>query len=172
MSRLSEDEIQQAADLLAKLQPGFLPLPIFIQLARLTVTPVIELVPLRLRNDTVEVLLMQRPPDDPTWPGLWHTPGTVLRATDQEGSYRDAFERLLNDELAGVIAQSEPQFVETLFHQVKRGRECAQVFYMEVSGEPIEGKYFAAEKLPENTVDTQWNFIKHAVRLFRQARGI
>lgn len=45
---LLDEEVTQAAGLLSKLQSGFLPFSIFHRITRLTVLPVVEVVPLRL----------------------------------------------------------------------------------------------------------------------------
>src|SRR5207248_4789571 len=80
---------------LSKLQPGRLPLDVFLEVARLTVTPVIEIVPICRQDGILRVLLMKRSDDDPIWAGLWHTPGTVIRAFDE--TLGDGIDRLLTD---------------------------------------------------------------------------
>lgn len=164
---LSDDEITTVTQLLGKLEPGFLPLPIFLEVARLTVTSTLELVPLRLRGDVVEVLLVKRPPDDPHWAGLPHTPGTVLRATDPPDGLATALQRLLGKELPGLTLASEPVFLKHLFHQVRRGVENTLVFFAEVDGEPTEGEFCPVGQLPPDLVDTQVDFIKEAAAAYQ-----
>ncbi len=92
----SPEEIKQASDILARLDPGRLPLDIFIEVARLTVTPIIEVVPLRKNKDgKTEVLLTERDASDSIWAGMLHTPGTVIRANDSDSNNLDAFQRIL-----------------------------------------------------------------------------
>ncbi|MGI9027314.1 MAG: NUDIX domain-containing protein, partial [Candidatus Saccharimonadales bacterium] len=159
---LTPEVIQDTADKLSQLEPGFLPLPIFLQITRLAVTSIVEVVPLRKNGDAVEVLLLKRPADDPHWPNQLHTPGTVLRPTDREHNYSDAFKRILNDEL-GITTPQEPTFVTTVFHRVNRGTELALVFYLEIPGETASGDFYDSDKLPSGVVETQLEFIKASV---------
>jgi hypothetical protein len=162
------EEIATAARILSKLRPGLLPLPIFLETMRLTVSSIVEVVPLRKRGDSVQVLLTKRKDDDPNWPGMFHTPGTVVRPTDEEGSYTSAFERILGGELASVELAGEPQYVGSVFHKVKRGMEDAKVFFVEVNGEPTTGTFHDVSALPDNVVDTQIDFIQMAAKKFKE----
>lgn len=163
---LTAAEIEQARQLLSRLKPGKLPFDIFLETARLTVTPIVEVVPMRRnRQGTVEVLLTRRDDSDPVWGGMLHTPGTVVRATDQSSGNQDAFDRILQGELSGVKA-TKPVFVENIFHPVKRGMEQAQVYYIEVLEDPPVGSFYDVTELPPNIVDSQVGFIKTAVHYF------
>lgn len=104
--------------------------------------------------------MVRRPVDDPHWPGLWHTPGTYLRTTDTALSYETAFQRLIVDEL-GLTDSPQPFYVQTLFHQVARGKELAVIFGIDLAEDKTTdiGKWFAIQTLPENSVTTQHDFI-------------
>jgi hypothetical protein len=171
MSDIIDEEIQQAAHILSKVEPGKLPLPIFLEVARLTVTPILEVVPIRIMNGKVEVLLIERDVSDPIWGGKLHTPGTVIRASDNENYFADAFGRILN-ELANASIKGEPAFVNRVLHQVKRGRELAEIYYVEIDGESNEGKFYASDSLPAETVETQIMFIEQAVEKFKSDRQL
>jgi len=162
------EEIEVAARTLSKLRPGFLPLSIFLETTRLTVSSIVEVVPLRKNGDSVQVLLTKREDDDPNWPGMLHTPGTVVRPTDEEGSYASAFGRILGGELASVELAGEPQYVDSVLHKVKRGMEDAKVFFVEVKGEPTTGEFHDVAALPDNVVDTQIDFIYRAAQKFTE----
>lgn len=160
----SEDE-STLVNLLKRLEPGFLPFDIFIQIARLVALPIIEFVPLRLNDKgQVEVLLMDRE----LWPYGLHTPGTVVRATDTEGNIYKAFERI-KDELQGVKI-SEPYYVGSNLHKSQRGTEQAQIFWVEVLGEPTVGEFHIVDELPAQTMDSQVRFIKQAAKSFKGFR--
>src|SRR5581483_10648257 len=149
---LSESEVTQAADLLSRLKPGFLPLKIFHEVTRLTVMPIVEVVPLRLaRSGKIEILLLQREADDPVWPGQLHVPGTVIRATDTPGSFNTPLQRVLTKELNGTKT-SEPMFVKSILHHSGRGIEASQIFWVKVEGEPTEGKFYDVDSLPQSLV--------------------
>jgi len=167
---MTPDEIKQTASLLGKLTPGFLPLPIFEQIARIVALPIVELIPLQKQGEEVSVLLLQRPPDDPLWAGMWHTPGTVLRATDlytSDDTYWSPFRRLVHDELKDTQI-GKPFFVGSMLHESKRGVEQAQIYWTEVVGEPKAGTLFASSQLPENVIASQRTFIEEAVASFRR----
>jgi hypothetical protein len=166
---MTKDDIQKTTKLLARLDPGFLPYPIFEQVARLVALPIVEFIPLRNRADTIEVLLIARDVDDPLWPGLLHTPGTVVRATDLPGAKTTnwpAFERIMHDELADTELGT-PTYVGSIFHQSKRGAEQAQLYWVEVLGEARIGTFYDADNLPPHLIDSQIAFITEAVRHFR-----
>jgi hypothetical protein len=171
VARINEQELKQVAQLLEKLEPGFLPYDIFVQIARLTVLSIIEFVPIRLSSEgKVEVLLLSRGSNDAIWPDELHTPGTVIRPTDTEGKMYLAFDRIINDELEGVKT-STPHYVGSNLHKSKRGMEQAQVFWIEVLEEPSVGSFYEADQLPELVMKSQVNFIKQAVKNFQETKG-
>jgi hypothetical protein len=158
----------QLVKLLKELEPGFLPYDIFVEIARLVVLPIIEFVPLRMNKEgDVEVLLLSRGKDDPLWPDMLHTPGTVIRPTDREGEMYLAFERITKDELNATLV-SRPYYVGSVFHGSKRGMEQSQVFWVEVLEEPKIGKFYSANKLPVQLIDSQQRFIEQAVKNFKE----
>lgn len=156
---------------LAQFKPGYLPKPIFLQLAQLLTLPIVEVVPLRKRGERVEILLTQRSADDPFWPRQWHVPGTVVRATDTPGTFADPLQRVLQQELKGV-ATAEPEFVKTVFHHSGRGMEMSQIFWVEVTGEPIVGEFYDTDNLPPTVVTSQLDFIPAAIAHFKKSKGI
>jgi len=166
---LTEAEQKQLVNLLAKLNPGFYPYDIFIQLARLVTFSIIEFVPLRRNNGATEILLLERESNDDIWPGEVHTPGTVVRPTDNLDNSYLAFQRIRNDELKGTPV-TEGHWVGNIFHHSKRGAEQAQVFWVEVLGEPKVGKFYSVTKLPDNLIESQKGFIMQAVRSFEKVK--
>ena len=164
---MSNEDIQKTADLLKQLEPGFLPYPVFEQIARLVALPIVEFIPLRKIEDKIEVLLIARPDNDALWPGLLHTPGTVVRATDfgAETPMWAPYQRIIHDELHD-IELGAPQYVGSLLNKSKRGAEQAQIYWIEVLGEPKEGKFYPVDNLPIDLMDSQKTFIAEAVRHF------
>ncbi len=171
-SRL-EVAADDVARYLARQQPGRQPLPIFKELARLTVLPTAEYIPLRRSPATgvVEVLLTKRPPTDPWWPGLWHNPGTVLLASDTlsgEHDYTDATRRVFGPggELKGSVRLlSDPIEVGTERRVTVRGHEIAVIFVVAVGDDTAYGRYFALDSLPDDMVKHQIPSIKWAARV-------
>ncbi len=170
-TEMTDEDVQKTARLLRQLAPGFLPYPIFEQVARLVALPIVEFIPLR-RSVTgdVEVLLIERGNDDPLWPGTLHTPGTVVRATDVHKGRQDGwavFARILHDELHDTPV-GEPHYVGSMFHDSRRGAEQAQLYWVEVKGEPRVGEFYNAESLPETLMASQVDFIRQAVEDFKR----
>ena len=111
-----EEEINRAASLLKGLPRGYMPKPLFYAMAEKIVLPTVGLMVFRRAKTGVELLLTQRLNNDPYWPAGWHLPGTVLLATDREGDYSSAFERILKDELYGAVRlKTEPELVSINF---------------------------------------------------------
>ena len=168
MVKISQAEINTVIKILKKIEPGFLPFDLFRQFARLYVTPIIEIVPLKKdRNEKITTILLPREKDDPDWPGMMHTPGTVLRASDKKGNLTNAFTRIIKDELHNLKIVHGPELVDYEFHQTKRGREFALIFFVEYSGSPKTGQEIIVDQLPRNTVKTQIKFIKKATEVFK-----
>jgi hypothetical protein len=166
-SNLSDDEIKTLASLLAKLDPGFLPPPIFYQVARLTVTPIIEIIPLHYElGGKIDVLLLQRDQNDPIWPGKWHVPRTVVRASDDAAS---PFVRILSDELANTPS-SQPVFVKNVFRNSGRGVEASQIYCVEITGKPTIGELYDIKQLPGTMLESQSVLIPAAVETFLATR--
>lgn len=165
---LSSDEERSLVALLSKLKPGFLPYPIFKELARIMVLPIIELVPLRTgTNGNVEVLLLPRKHDDEFWPDHVHTPGAVLLNTDIDGEVGSVLERIRMEELNGSQI-SAPEFVTWFLQKSRRGAEFAQVYFAEVVNSNT-GAFYDVNKLPNNLIPSQHVFIQDAVAKFKKS---
>ncbi len=166
---LTKKEVIELAELLKKLEPGFLPYQVFEQVARIVALPVVEFIPLRQSPDgSVEVLLIDRGPADPLWPNMLHTPGTIVRADDLHKGLShgwQAFERIMRDELKDTKV-GEPQYFGSIFHDSKRGSEQAQLYWIEVIGEPRVGRFYDVDELPGSLIDSQSAFIAQAAKDF------
>lgn len=169
---ITDEEIATAKNMLTKLEPGFLPFDIFMEVSRLVTLSIVEIVPLRKREGIIEVLLTKRDADDPFWPNMLHTPGVVVRPTDEEGSYVSAFRRILDDELALVGLNGTPQYVQSTLHKSRRCMEDAKIFYVEVTGQPMTGTFYDAMNLPETIIDSQIDFIQAAVHRFQTDKSV
>src|SRR3989344_3481576 len=122
----------------------------------------------------VEILLIQRPPTDAHYPNEWHSPGTMLRATDfQEETvtgkdipahdgFKKAFDRLAQSEL-GIGFKTKPRQVRSIFHFTPRGSEIALIFLCELEGEPKAGRFFAVDHLPKNLIEHHHRIIEAAM---------
>jgi hypothetical protein len=147
------------AEELARLAPAKLPMDVFNQVARLTVTPVVEIVPYFVDGiGQAKVLLLQRAPDDPQWPGMYHIPGSIVLATDQPDSFSDALSRIMTSKLA-PYQPLEPVFVDVQLCQVSRGMEVAIIYAAELRESPAETALFNQQDLPASLIECQQGFI-------------
>jgi hypothetical protein len=164
--QLTETELSVVVDSLKKLEPGFLPYPLFLEMARLVALSIIEVVPVRKgRDDRIEVFLTQRDPHDSFWPNMWHNPGTVVRATDEDSDYVDAARRIFWDEL-DVAYVPELHFVTSFLHKTRRGTESTRVYWAELLDTPKTGTFFDVESLPATTIGSHVGLIRAAAKAY------
>jgi hypothetical protein len=168
---MNNQEINELVRLLNKFDPGFLPHDIFIAIARLIVLPAIEFIPIRLEGNEIQVLLTRRQPDDPAWPNMLHTPGTILRSTDS--SLDEASSRLLKDEF-GIL---DPEYVTVTFISYDldhgtRGTGLTLEHLIEINVEVSVGEYYNVESLPEDFIEGQRAMLERAVIKFKQLKKI
>lgn len=171
----SSEEIQIAADVIERLPKGFLPYPLFMAITAKVVTPTLELAIFRNTSKGLEILLTRRPDDDKYWPGEWHVPGTVIRSTDQEGSYKTCFERILSDELQGLVAVSDPVWVKTEFWDMERGREIDQLHYamaLYVQDLPNDSAFFSVNELPNDLMRHHRSMIATIVDIYKNQEAV
>jgi hypothetical protein len=161
-SPLSEAEQEQLQSLIARVPEGFLPLSMFLEIARLVVLPVIELVCFKYDEYRKKVLLLERAASDTLWPGQVHSPGSVVRPTDT--GFKDAIARIIDDELSG-LELSQPKYLKTVFNETKRGKEVALIYVAEVLSEPSIGEFYDFDKLPDNLMSSQTDFLNEAGNL-------
>lgn len=162
---MNSEEVKQTQELLSKLEPGILPEPIFYEFARLSVSGIFELVPLRNNlAGEVEVLVLNRKVDDPHWPGMLHTPGTMLRPTDSD-DFSTALERVF-----GEINRNYRDYtinkIDTMFHTVNRGKELSIIFATEIVDTRESDIWIHINDIYTKIVSTQISFVKTAAEKF------
>jgi len=158
MDKSSKDT--QLVALLEKCAPGDLSVNVFEAVARIAVYPAVEFIPLRMHDGKVQVLLFERPTDDIMWPSMLHTPGTILRPTDQ--TYQDAFDRLRKDELADLEIE-DPLFMGAELSHNRRGTCVLIEFLVIVVGEPTVGRFYDVDNLPPRFIEEQRPSLERAV---------
>ena len=162
---MEDAQINELQTLLSKLEPGYLPQPIFLELARLSVTAILELVPLRKNRDNkIEVLVVKRPDNDPHWAGQFHTPGTVLLPTD-DNDFQSALERVFR-EIDRDKGNYKLEKGESIFHSVRRGKELAVICTTIIDDEKETDVWLCIDELEGKVVDTQFSFIQMAAETF------
>ena len=155
---LEAKEQAQLINLLKKVEPGFYPIELFWQFARLNTLGFIEFVPLRINNGDVEVLLIRRGGEDAFWPGKLHVPGCTIRPRDNKD---DVFERLLADEL-GYSEEAQPTYLTTEVRRSARGNELSLVFLVELKQVPKNGDFYSVDNLPDDIIKEYVGLIKLA----------
>lgn len=158
-----DNSSSQLVALLEKCTPGNLPADVFEAVARIAVYPAVEFIPLRTNEGKIQVLLFERPDDDIMWPSMLHTPGTVLRPTDQ--TYQDAFDRLRKDELANLDIE-DPLFMGAELSRNKRGTCVLIEFLVVVVGEPTVGCFYDVDDLPPRFIEEQRPSLERAVAAY------
>lgn len=160
---LTEPELRQLIALLQKLEPGFYPIELFWQFARLMTAATIEFVPLRMNEGKVEVMLTRRPVDDKFWPGNLHIPGCIVRPTDTEEA---VIKRICAKELSGTRL-GEPSELHTQVRKTQRGNEMTKLFWVGVLGDSTDGEFYSVDNLPDDLLPAYPASIVQAADLFR-----
>lgn len=152
---------------LETLHPGKIPEKIFVQLLRLFPASCIEVVPIRVQKNKVQVLLTKRPSNDPIWPKLWHVPGTMLTTKDKK--FEDAFKRVMEEELNDIAGWESAGFASNLLHESTRGMESAVIYWLELPyriRKPKNSKFFDRHKLPKDIIKSHKEVIELAVKSY------
>jgi hypothetical protein len=156
---------RELCEALAEFIPGELPRDVFQAVARIMVTATYVVVPLLRHADRTYVLLHRREADDLYYPSMLNTPGTVIRASDENLSA--AYGRLLATELQGVSVRNRPVFVNNVFDRIVRGREVSLVHWVEIEEPVFSNHLFDIAKLPDDVVPTDRPRIAMAAAHFR-----
>ncbi|MBI3305162.1 hypothetical protein HYZ80_02480 [Candidatus Parcubacteria bacterium] len=136
-------------------------LELFEALARCVVCAAYEVVCFQYRPEGWCVFLARRATNDIYWPNEWHSPGTILRATDK--TLTDALKRLMERELAPATI-SKPIFTQLELNRIRRGTELRLIHIAYVIGMPNHGQFFPVDKpLPEPLMDHHRSLIEIAL---------
>lgn len=153
---LTPEEDSQLFYLLSKIQGGRISTPVFTELARIIPTALVEGVLFRENSGTLETLLIPRPKDDILWRGMFHTPGTALRASDYFLSHDQnpligAFERIkgeINSEFA-----SPPTYAGLMHRYSRRGPDVSEIYFAELFeslSSQLDHVWYPVEELASN----------------------
>ena len=124
----------------------------------------LEVVPLFVdKGGNINVFLTKRDEKDPYWPGLWHSPGTIVLNKDEyeKKDFGKAWERLKKNELLKE-SLAGPVPVSVKLVKSRRGKEIALIHYVLVPDNLEGGQYFPVNELPGNLVDHHLEIIKEA----------
>lgn len=162
--KLTPQQVTTATSALEQLEPGFLPLEIFNQVARLVRLPMVDLIPVKVENNTLQIGLVKRSSNDLWWPNMWHLPGTVLRSTD---TIESAIERLKTEELL-LESSDEPTFQGFSVQNSKRGAEIVLIYSVVncVFDQQSQMKWFAVDNLPKSFVESEKSVVEKVMQGF------
>jgi hypothetical protein len=164
---------EEIAEVVAKMkkmrEAGPLPRAVFHVVTEWVTTPCDEVVPLRIIDGRVHVLLTKRKDDDPTWPSQEHSPGAAFRPGDT--SHDEVFHRILRGEL-DVVVPKALIYVGQEVRNTKRGSEKNDIFWVELEGDVADGEWFPVDALPSTMIDHQIPMIVSAAREFAKHKGI
>lgn len=130
---------QNVRDLLYSIEPGKLPKEVFNEVARVTVTPVIELIVIV----SGKILLTRRPLDDVYWPHKYAIPGMIIAS----GAF-DILEQYVASLKASHGVVGDSSFCNNWLFSTKRGVELAIVYRIEVDTIQSRKNYILVE--PKN----------------------
>lgn len=146
---------------------------VFTQLAAMIPQPIVEVVVFRDGSE-LETLLIPRPKGDIVWPGMLHTPGTALRASDYkrpDGTpLNGAFERI-EREIDNQLAHP-PTYAGRLHRMSGRGPDVTEVYITEL----LEGSslkpgqvWYPVEQLQAHPlfIQEQMGHVKLATQAYR-----
>ena len=162
---MNSSEEEQLIQLLDKCTPGNLPQQVFEAVGRVSVYPAVEIIPVRITQRGVEVLLLRRPADDIAWPSMMHTPGTIHRPTDE--NVEMGIVRVLGEELHNTTLIGEPKFIRTSMYNHKRGRGLGLGYIIEVS-DSIDGDFYSMSAHPDNVIREQVPTIKYIAGVYNE----
>jgi len=156
-----EQLAELAAACLERFEPGFLPGPIFEQVARLSVLSTVEVFAIDTEDPTNPgVLYTRRPETDKWWPGQLHIPGSALLASDEPQDVHDFSEpimRVFEKELHNSLRRRGPLIpFDIQRRKGPRGKELTPFFWTEVelvpgAQLPDDARFFKAAELEEDT---------------------
>lgn len=158
--------------LLQEMTPGeTIPNSLYNEFARLFRFPALEVIIYKKNKTTnsIEILLGQRPADDPFFANQWHSPGTMLRFSDNKLEH--GFKRILN-EIGITKFKSNPKLVGLLPHTDPRGPSIHLTFIAEINQSPKNNtQYYPVNKLPKNLTPSQKELIRISLPFFKKASG-
>ncbi len=146
---------EKVITILKKWKGGTISDKLFTTLAWMLPQPTVEMVIIRERNNTLEVLLIPRPPDDLVWPGFLHIPGQVLRRMDylrdDNTPMNGPFERIQKYEIQTSFSRP-PEFVGVTQYMTKRGPEAVHIYLSAIAENaslPQGAIWIAIDDLPK-----------------------
>jgi hypothetical protein len=167
-----------AAACLGKLEPGRQPFNLFMEISRITVASTVEFVPIRERNDELQVWLEKRSGKNDPFRGKWVLPGVRILdddPIDEERSLRGPIKRLFKDELSGIQLVGDIHQLPSQYREEARGKEVTEQFVgrVETGSKPYPGKFFNSEELTsagivDDILEEGWLTMQRAFKYYKE----
>lgn len=126
---------EKVVSILNKWKGGILSDQLFAAVSKLTPQISTIIVLFRKNGDILETLLIKRPEDDPTWPGILNLPGKMFRGADFErkdgNPVNGPLERIQESELQTKL--DNIKFAGVAYQNTKRGPIVVIVHIAEIS---------------------------------------
>lgn len=166
INNITKPEIEELVRLLKKLEPGYYPIEVFWEFCRLVKVCTVELVPfVRDQEGNIKVVLTKRDDNDKFWPGMYHTPGCIVRPRD---TLEESINRVMIEELKNPKVLKPPKFVTFLFSGHKRGEGVQLLYWVELDKKIPCGELFSCDELPVNFIQGQKKFLDKALEDYNQ----
>ncbi len=162
---LTEVQETQLVELLS-LMGARMSAAVYNAIAAKTALTAIETVILRETGGDPQILLTQRPPEDVHYAGQWHSPGSMLRASDAPDKFDTPIDFVHPFDRVGKeigVPIEVVEFADYVFQRTPRGVENGLVFICRATGEPTKGTWFPADALPEPLIEHHRPIIKAAL---------
>lgn len=146
--------------LLGSIEAGYYPQSVFEEFCRLNTVCAIEIVPFTKVRGRLHVLMLKRPQSDIHWPGMWHTPGAIIRPTD---TLKNTIYRVLKEEIGVHNAYKKLIDIGPVQLHTKRGN-CVGLCYAVMLDKSHNCMSFSVTNLPDNVIGYQKDLIKKAIK--------
>lgn len=161
---LSAEEIAKAEN---SFEPGRVPEAIWYEHLRLNAVVTVEITPYKIVNGKIMVYMEMRPQTDRYYPGLYHTPGTMVNGNDI--SLEMAIDRVKSKEI-GTFITGDVEQIAAYFRKTPRGNEGVFQYLLQVYEGGNTENWFDVEDLPQNTIPAHKEMIALSVAKIR-AKG-
>ncbi len=133
-------------------------------IAFLSLNVAIEALTLRQGDKGLEIFLTKRSDTDTAYPGMWHSPGTIVRPTEE---FVDSFKRLENREFKNNLKSWT--FIENNNCPNEARGHFLQLLYLCEIEEDRSDNWFSVDNLPQPMVPNhQEVIIPIAVEVFKE----
>jgi len=162
---LSKEEWKKWADLTRRIRfvNGKIPIEAFYAFCESFISPTVDVIPYRIRNNEIEILLIYR--KDKYYDGF-HLPGSIIVPGRTS---KETLEFVISNELGESAKVSKKNFISVSDIMKgagvgldNRGQNLTLLYACEIDGEVLEGKWSTQENLPKNIIPEHQLVVKRS----------